>query len=96
MADLTQHKYSSDARQVNFRLSKEYCDKLIAQSLLPAEFDRKLLSNVVKDLLQAKLDNVELIKPEEVPDLAQELTEMKGMISKLGNLIEGKSQPQAA
>ena len=93
---IKKYKYESDARQVNFRLSQEYCDKLIAQNLLPPEFDRKILSKVVKELIEKQLDGVELLKPEEMPEVGTEISEIKQSILSLHKLIEGKASAQAA
>lgn len=85
-------KFETDQRLVQFRLSNEATLKLIASGLLPEDFSKQDLTDLVKGLVSKASD----IEPIEIPVTHTKpiLATLQEMDQKLGMLV-GKFLPQA-
>ena len=91
------YKYESDRRQMNFRLSEEACNRLIAMGKLSSPIDRKQLNAIVKDLVENHIIGESKIIPvQEEADLASEIQDVKQQLEDLSKFVRGKFPPQAA
>lgn len=97
-------KKQDSSRIISFRLSKEVADKLVSQGLLSEDFDRREVSNLVKEYFEKQFEGVEIkidhttqqeVKAT-VESLASIVEQQSKQITYLTDLIEGKHQPQAA
>ena len=91
------YKYESDRRQMNFRLSEEACNRLIAMGMISSPIERKDLNAIVKDLVENHIIGESKIVPvREEADLASEIKDVKQQLDNLSKLVQGKFPPQAA